>query len=87
MNEQTEDQFTIEVNGRQIKVNHEKLVASDVLKLAADHGAFSGKPGEYVLQSEEPEREFKNDDWVDFREYKVFIAERSARTPVAETPK
>ena len=86
MNEQTENQFTIEVNGKQIKVNHEKLVASDVLKLAAEHGAFSGKPDEYVLQSEEPEHEFKNDDWVDFREYKVFIAERSAPTPIAEVP-
>ena len=75
--------FTIEVNGIEIKVNHEKLVATDILKLAAHRGAFSGKPEEYILESDEPKREFKSDDWVDFREYKEFTAERSAPTPVA----
>jgi hypothetical protein len=84
MDEQTKGQFTIIVNGIEIKVNHEKLVAADVLKLAADHEAISGKPNEYVLESDDPKHEFKNDDWVDFHEYKKFTAERSAPTPVAE---
>ena len=85
MNEQTKVQFTIEVNGIELKVNYEKLVAADVLSLAADHNAISGGPDEYVLESEDPKKEFKKDDWVDFSEYKKFIAERSAPTPVAET--
>ena len=84
MDQQTKDQFTIEVNGVEIKVNHEKLIAADILKLAAGHGAFSGKSEEYVLESNEPEREFKTDDWVDFHEYKDFTAERSASTLVAD---
>ena len=87
MAEQTKEQFTITVNGKEIKLSHEKLVAGDVLKLAADHGAFTGPPKEYVLLSDEPEHEFKNDDWVDFREYKEFTAERSAPTTVAEARK
>ena len=83
MDDQDKVQFTIEVNGTQITLQQEKLVAGDVLKLAVQHGAFTGKPEEYVLLSNEPEHEFKNDDWVDFREYKDFTAERSAPTPVA----
>ena len=50
-------------------------------------GAFTGPLDEYVLLSDEPEHEFKNDDWVDFRKYKEFTAERSAPTPVAEARK
>ena len=83
MDDKPTDQFTITVNGKELKLHHEKLVASDVLKLAKKHGAFTGKPEEYVLLSDNPEHEFKNDDWVDFREYKEFTAERSAPTPVA----
>ena len=84
MEQQPRTQFTIEVNGVDIKVSYEKLVAADVLKLAAEHGAISGKPDSYILESEEPEREFKNDDWIDFHEYKEFTAERSGPTPIAE---
>ena len=83
MDDKTKEQFTITVNGKEIKLHYEKLVASDVLKLAEKHGAFTGNPEEYVLLSDEPEHEFKNDDWVDFREYKEFTAERSAPTPIA----
>ena len=83
MEDEDKTLFTIEVNGKPIKLHHEKLVAGDVLKIASQHGAFTGKPEEYVLLSDKPEHEFKNDDWVDFREYKEFTAERSAPTPVA----
>ena len=40
MAEQTKEQFTITVNGKEIKLSHEKLVAGDVLKLAAEYGAL-----------------------------------------------
>ena len=83
MDDKPSDHFTITVNGKELKLDHEKLVASDVLKLAKERGAFTGNPEEYVLLSDDPEHEFKNDDWVDFREYKEFTAERSAPTPVA----
>lgn len=84
METQANEQFSIEVNGIKIKVKYEKLVAADILKLAVDNGAIGGKPDEYVLESDKPEHEFKNDEWVDFREYKMFTAERSGPTPVAE---
>ena len=83
MDDKHDGHFTVVVNGKEIKLTHEKLVAADLLKLAAQHGAFSGKPEEYILISDEPEHEFKSDDWVDFREYKEFTAERSSPTPIA----
>ena len=85
MNNDDKEQFTIEVNGIEIKINHEKLLASDVLKLAATAGAFTGKPEEYILESDDPRHEFKSEDWVNFHEYKKFTAERSAPTPVAQS--
>ena len=83
MADQPNEQFLIEVNGIEIKVNYEKLVAADVLKLAAEHNAIKGNPDEFILESNDPEHEFKNDDWVNFHEYKDFIAEKSAPTPIA----
>ena len=83
MSAEPDQQFTIEVNGILIKVSHEKLVASDVLQIAAKHHAISGKPDEYLLESDDPQHEFKSDDWVDFATYKTFTAERSGPTPVA----
>lgn len=84
MDDQHKEQFAVVVNGKEIKLSHEKLVAADLLKLAAQHGAISGKPEEYILISDDPEHEFKNDDWVNFHEYKVFTAERSTPTPIAK---
>ena len=84
MLDSSKESFTVEVNGVEFKVNHEKLVAADVLKLALEHGAISGEPNEYVLESDDPRKEFKPDDWVDFHEYKSFTAERSTPTPVAK---
>ncbi len=75
------------VNGTLIKAFHEKLSAGDIVRLAIKQGAggISGKPEDYVLQSLNPDREFKSDDIVDLTEYKEFITEKSGRTPVAET--
>ncbi len=83
MEPQTDEQFTIEVNGIEIKIEYEKLVAADILKRAANNGAFSGKWEDYVLESDDPVHEFKNNDWVDFHEYKIFSAEKSGSTPIA----
>ena len=76
--------FEFVVNGTLIKTTHEKLTAIDIIRLAIEHGAVSGKPEDYLLESVEPPREFKSDDIVDLLEYKEFITERSGPTPVAK---
>ena len=85
MNDKTVYEFT--VNKTLIKTPHEKLSAEDIIRLAIKQGAtgVSGKPEDYVLQSLNPDRDFKSDDIVDLLEYKEFITEQSGPTPVAET--
>ena len=76
--------FEFDVNGITIKAGHEKLTALDIIRLAIEHGAVSGKPEDYVLASVRPEHEFKSDDVVDLLEYKEFVTEKSGPTPVAD---
>ena len=85
MNDKPVYEFT--VNETPIKTLHEKLTAGDIIRLAIKQGAtgVSGKPEDYVLQSLNPDRDFKSDDIVDLLEYKEFITEKSGPTPVAET--
>ena len=85
MDDKTVYEFT--VNETLIKTPHEKLSAGDIIRLAIKQGAtgVSGKPEDYVLQSLNPDRDFKSDDIVDLLEYKEFITEKSGPTPVAET--
>ena len=84
MNDKIVYEFT--VNTTLIKTPHEKLSAGDIIRLAITHGAggISGQPEDYVIQSLDPDREFKSDDIVNLLEYKEFITEKSGRTPVAE---
>ena len=85
MDDKTVYEFT--VNKALIKTPHEKLSAGDIIRLAIAQGAggISGKPENYVLQSLDPDREFKSDDIVDLLEFKEFITEKSGPTPVAKT--
>ena len=85
MTDKTIYEFT--VNTTLIKTPHEKLSAGDIIRLAIKQGAggISGKPEDYVLQSLDPDRDFKSDDIVDLLEYKEFITEKSGPTPVAES--
>ena len=85
MDDKTVYEFT--VNETLIKTPHEKLSAEDIIRLAIKQGAtgVSGKPEDYVLQSLNPDQDFKSDDIVDLLEYKEFITEKSGPTPVAET--
>ena len=73
--------FEITVNGVQIKVDVEKLLAKDVLEKAKEHGAMPGKPEDYQLQGQE--RLYKPDDWVNFEEDKEFITIPTGPTDVA----
>lgn len=75
--------YSFTVNGTEIKTPHEKLTAGDILRLAITNGAISGKPDDYILESHDPERQFKADDTVDLAEFKDFITEKSGPTPVA----
>ena len=85
MDDKTVYEFT--VNKTLIKTPHEKLSAGDIIRLAIKQGAtgVSGKPEDYVLQSLDPDRDFKPDDIVDLLEYKEFITEKSGPTPVAKS--
>ena len=75
--------YEFTVNGITIKTPHEKLAAGDIINLAIVHEAIAGTPQGYILESLNPEREFKPDDIVDLLEYKAFTAVKSGPTPVA----
>ena len=73
--------FEITVNGVQIKVDVEKLLAKDVLDKAKEQGAMPGKPEDYQLQGDKGL--YKSDDWVNFEEDKNFITIPIGPTDVA----
>lgn len=75
------DEFELKVNGIEIKVPHQKLVAHDILELAEKHNAMPGKPEEYILQGDKGQ--YGWDDWVDLEEDNVFITIRNTPTQVA----
>ena len=74
--------YEIEVNGFQIKLEEEKLLAIDILKIAKQHGAMPGEPDTYLLQGDK--KLYKPEDWVDVLEDKVFITVPNTATNVAQ---
>ena len=75
------DTFTIKVNGAEMTVSDERVVAHDILELAEKHGAIPGKPDEYELHGDK--RVYKWEDMVNLSEDNVFITLRKGPTPVA----
>ena len=75
--------FTFTVNGTAIKTLHDKLVAADILKLAAEEGAMPNKPEDYVLETADDNLQFKSEDWVDLQQHKAFITVPTGKTDVA----
>ena len=73
--------FEIKVNGVQIKVEEEKLLASQILELAKERGAMPGEPEDYLLQGEK--RLYKPNEWVNVEEDKEFITIPEGPTEVA----
>lgn len=73
--------FTLKVNGIEVQMEHEKVVAHDVLELAEKEGAIPGKPENYVLEGDKGR--YGRDDWVNLSEDSVFITLRDAPTQVA----
>ena len=83
MTQSPTDTFTFTVNDTEIKTVHEKLIAADILKLAEREGAIPNKPEDYLLETADEKHLFKNEDWVDFQEYKEFITVPTGKTDVA----
>lgn len=73
--------FTLKVNGIEMQMGQEKVVAHDVLELAEKEGAIPGKPENYVLEGDKGR--YGRDDWVNLSEDSVFITLRDAPTQVA----
>ena len=76
--------FTYTVNNAKIESPYEKLKALEILEMAAERGAFEGKPEDYILQSlKEEGRQYKPEDTVDLSVDNEFIALPVDPTPVA----
>lgn len=73
--------FTLKVNGIEMQMGQEKVVAHDILELAEKEGAIPGKPENYVLDGDKGR--YGWDDWVNLSEDSVFITLRNAPTQVA----
>ena len=77
------DSFSFTVNDTEIKTQHEKLIAADILKLAEQAGAIPNPPETYFLETADETHRFKNEDWVNLQEYKAFITVPTGKTDVA----
>lgn len=73
--------FTLKVNGVEMQMGQEKVVAHDILELAEKEGAIPGKPENYLLDGDKGR--YGRDDWVNLSEDSVFITLRDAPTQVA----
>ena len=72
------------VNGQELESKEEKLVASDIIKLAQEKGVLSSiKPENLILEVIGGKHQFKPDDWVNLREYTKFLLISNEPTPVA----
>lgn len=75
------DTFAIKVNGMEMPMRDERVVAHDILELAEKRGAIPGKPDEYELQGDKGR--YGWEDMVNLSEDSVFITLRKGPTPVA----
>lgn len=73
--------FTLKVNGIEMQMEHEKVVAHDILELAEKEGAIPGKPENYLLDGDKGR--YGRNDWVNLSEDSVFITLRDTPTQVA----
>ena len=73
--------YPFKVNGIQFDNKDQMLLASEILKRAAEQGAMPGKPDEYVLHGEK--RQYAADDEVNLAEDNIFITIPNKSTPVA----
>ena len=76
-----DQRYWFKINGMEIEVTQEKLLAYQILELAKEHGAIPGKPEDYELQG--LKRVYKLDDWVNVAEDDEFITIPTTPTQVA----
>lgn len=81
MIETASKEFTFKINGVEISIEHQKIVAHDIMELAEKRGAIPGNPEDYTLQGDKGK--YGWDDWVDLEEDDLFIAIPNTPTPVA----
>lgn len=76
--------FILKVNGEELQIEHQIVVAHDILELAEKNQAITGAPTEYLLKSlTQDDRVYQWDEEVDLEKDNLFITIRNAPTPVA----
>ena len=73
--------FTFKVNGVEIPIDHQSLLAREILELAPKKGAIPGKPEDYILQGDKGT--YEADDRINLEEDNLFIAIPTGPTMVA----
>ena len=76
-----EKKFPLKVNGVEMEMPREKVVAHDILELAQKYGAIPGAPEGYVLDGDKGR--YGWDAEVNLSEDSVFITLVNQPTPVA----
>ena len=73
------------VNDQELESKEEKLVASDIIKMAQEKGVLTEvKPENLLLGAADGDKhQFKPEDWVDLSKYSKFILIPNQPTPVA----
>ena len=74
-------EYTLKVNGVQICVDHESVMAQEILKLAVEKNAAPGGPEDYILQG--GKGMYHAGDTINLREDNLFIAIPTKSTQVA----
>ena len=77
--------YKFTVNGQELESKQEKLLVSDVIKIAQEKGVPlpSSKPEDLLLEVVGKDINFKLNDWVNLGEYNQFLILYDKPTPVA----
>ena len=76
--------YTLKVDDEEMQMEHQLVVAHDILELAEKNQVITGKPEDYFLKSLiRDNQEYRNDDEVDIEKDNQFIAILDAPAPVA----
>lgn len=78
------DTYILKVDGEEMQMEHQLVVAHDILELAEKNKVITGKTEDYFLKSlTQDNREYRNDDEVDLEKDNQFTAIVDAPAPVA----
>jgi len=76
--------YILKVDGEEMQMEHQLVVAHDILELAEKNQVITGKPEDYFLKSlTQDDQEYRKDDEVDLEKDNQFIAILDAPAPVA----